>query len=178
MPNVEDILIILEDLSQRIDELEQGTGNIVVNASQVLLQSLADFGTNESGVPTGQVFLGMFMGNCPSGWSRQSQFDGRTVYGATTYGATGGTSATTSESHTHGSGSYFASGDGAHSHSYHSNSTNYTLGGGAGATGTLGSSNTTGGASDHTHGIGGTSGSSGSGGGNWPPYRAVVFCSP
>jgi len=141
MPNLEDILILLEGIQE-------------------------------------QMYLGMFMGGCPSGWSRQSQFDGRTVYGSTSYGATGGTSGANASSHTHSAGSYDTDGVGDHSHSEEGTGIVADSQSGTGAARIYEDSTSTGGGGAHSHNVTGTSGSGGDGGTNWPPYRAVVFCSP
>lgn len=47
-------------------------------------------------LPTG--FIGMFAGACPSGWTRETQFDNKFIRGASSGGATGGV---TSHNHTY-----------------------------------------------------------------------------
>lgn len=157
MPSYEDILLAIQDLQEQINALEIAT------------QSAAEAFTatgDAVGVPTGQVFVGIFMTACPAGWTRQSQFDAKTIYGATTYGATGGVSATSAPSHTH------AVTGGSHTHTA---GASYS----AAASGTAVRDATegsiaTGADGGHTH----TVANAGGGEGNWPPYRAVVFCSP
>lgn len=55
----------------------------------------SSFALASQAVPSGMIAI--FQGSCPSGWTRVSDFDGKFLRGASTYGGTGGSS---SHSHT------------------------------------------------------------------------------
>lgn len=50
--------------------------------------------SNLADLPSG--FIAMFEGSCPTGWTRETEFDGKFPKGAASYGATGG-----ADTHTH-----------------------------------------------------------------------------
>lgn len=130
-----------------------------------------DGGTVSGATPVSGM-VGIFDTSCPSNWTRVTAFDNRLLYGASSYGATGG-----SDTHSHSESGH--SHTGTHTHSVG------TLGLSAGDTYIqIGAGGTTISSGSHTHTISGTSGtptiSAGTitinSGNTLPPYISVVFC--
>ncbi len=130
----------------------------------------------DDGTPKGAIIMWTDpdgMGECPCGYTRLNQFDGRFPRGAATYGATGGV-----DSHSHGGATQMGGVD--HSHNYSGDTEineKYQTGAAMATTSGIAPiyhahrySGTTGDSSQylHTHGISSDS--------NIPRYFDVIFC--
>lgn len=138
----------------------------------------------DAGVPSGMI--AMFDTDCPSGWTRVSDLDGKFLTGGSSYNAAAGgsDSITLAEanlpSHSHGDGSLSAVGVGNHTHSirYWGPGSGSTVPiGGQGQSGTDFYSNPTANGA-HGHTISGSTGETGSGTAfnNRPAYATIVIC--
>jgi len=123
------------------------------------------------GVPSGFCMFSDTQTSCPSGWTRRTEFDGRTIYGASSnIGGIGGAS-----THTHTTGSLVLTiaQMPLHSHSYTGVLSIYSAIGSGSYTQLLRTYGTTTGSTGsgqaHNHGPTGNADS-------WSPYRRVIVC--
>lgn len=152
---------------------DKGTGTL--NATALYVNNVAV--ATGTAVPSGMIAI--FDTSCPSGWTRVSAFDNRTLMGAVSYGTTGG-----SATHDHAV-DLTTDSDGSHDHGAVTGATDIGVTPGTaeeptgptvGVVTAISNANhthsiTSGGA--HTHTI--TTGSVDSAS-SWPPYITVVFC--
>jgi hypothetical protein len=182
---------------QQLSPREPITGNIYAAMSAsivdgaVTTQKLAPT-VQDHLVPTGAIM--MFAGNCPAGWMRFMELDGRFPKGGPSYGETGGS---TSHIHTVNAHSHSISQDGAHSHQLMSLTNTSTAHTGSfsigwridGVSGQLltidGSGSESVGVATRNSDVGGTHSHGGSTGqsspetsatSNMPPYLQVIYC--
>ena len=151
---------------------DKGSGTL--NATGLYVNNVAV--ATGTAVPSGMIAI--FDTSCPSGWTRVSAFDNRTLVGAVSYGTTGGAA-----THDHAV-DLVTDSNGAHTHTGTTNTTELLLNTDFAQSGGLefvtGISNavhdhafTTGSDGAHTHTI--TTGSVDAAS-SWPPYITVVFC--
>lgn len=129
-------------------------------------------------IPSGFCMFSETQNSCPTGWSRASNFDARTIYGSSSPGSNGGSA---SHTHTVSSHRHYVSGNtasaGAHTHSLGNWGGDYGCGNSEGCGGQTPSTANSNGAHSHSVGIYTNYQSPGTSSTNsWSPYRTVLIC--